>query len=142
MGPSSTPLRKGPGLFAPADSQTLMTCGGDMVRETEQSIVDVVPIDLTDKQRELQRRLVQALHEALPIEACLEKAERQARSCYKTIAELLIDLRHEFRGPNLERYDLRGRSSGYRSAVREAYAQAGTDIDAPIPKRLTAGVAY
>ncbi|MGH8934164.1 MAG: hypothetical protein ACRDZO_26870 [Egibacteraceae bacterium] len=58
------------------------------------------------------------------------------------IAELLVDLRHEFPGPNGEPHDLQGRSSPYRIAVREAYSEAGTDLDGPIPKRLTAGVSY
>jgi hypothetical protein len=99
-------------------------------------------IQLTNKQRDLQARLTKTIREAIPVEIDLDKAQRRAQSCYRMIAEVLVDLRHEFLGPNGETCDLQGRSSSYRTAVREAYADAGAEIDRPIPKRLTAGVAY
>ncbi|MGH7472945.1 MAG: hypothetical protein ACREJW_03300 [Candidatus Methylomirabilales bacterium] len=84
-----------------------------------------------------------AIHEALPVEVNLDEAKRRAQSCYQRIAQLLIELRHEFPGPNGEPHDLQGRSSSYRFAVREAYeAAASVELGVPIPKRLTAGVAY
>jgi hypothetical protein len=99
-------------------------------------------IQLTDKQRDLQSRLAKTIREAIPVETDLDKVQQRAQGCYRMIAELLVDLRHEFPGPNGESHDLQGRSSSYRAAVREAYAKAGAEIDRPIPKRLTAGVAY
>lgn len=97
---------------------------------------------LTKRQLDLQSRLTAAISEALPVEADLEKVERSARNCYQTIAKLLVDLRHEFPGPTGEPHDLQGRSAAYRQAVREAYGTAGADLNSPIPKRLTVGVAY
>ncbi len=97
---------------------------------------------LTDKQRDLKSKLAKAVHHAIPVERDLDKAERRAQGCYRIIAELLVELRHEFPGPNGEPHDLQGRSSPYRIAVREAYGEAAADLDGPIPKRLTAGVSY
>jgi hypothetical protein len=99
-------------------------------------------IELTCRQRDLQANLAIAIRRAIPAEIDLDKAQQRAQDCYRVIAELLVDLRHEFPGPDGEPYDLQGRSSAYRTAVREAYAQAGADVDRPIPKRLTAGAAY
>lgn len=97
-------------------------------------------IELTSRQRDLQANLAKAIRRAIPAEIDLDKAQQRAQGCYRVIAELLVDLRHEFSGPDGEPYDLQGRSSAYRTAVREAYAQAGADIDRPIPKRLTAAL--
>lgn len=96
----------------------------------------------TSKQRDLQAKLTKAIHDAIPIEGELDKIEQRVQVYYRTIAELLVDLRHEFPGPNGEPHDLKGRSSSYRIAVREAYGTAGADLHSPIPKRLTVGVAY
>jgi hypothetical protein len=98
--------------------------------------------ELTTKQRDLQSKLATAIRESIPAEVDLDKAQRRAQGRYQLIAELLVELRHEFPGPDGEQYDLRGRSPAYRIAVREAYAQAGVDTEGAIPKRLTAGVAY
>lgn len=98
--------------------------------------------ELTAKQREVQERLCRAIRESLPVEAVRDRVEQRAQNRYRRIGELVVDLRHEFPGPGGEPHDFRGRSAGYRSAVREAYALAGADLDEPIPKRLTAAVAY
>jgi hypothetical protein len=100
------------------------------------------PAELNGRQRRLQTRLIAALLEAIPVEAELDRAQGRARSCYRSIAVLLVELRHECRGPGGEPHDLRGRSFHYRLAVRAAYARAGAHAGAPVPKRLTAGVAY
>lgn len=97
---------------------------------------------LTNQQRDLQSKLAKAIREAIPVELDLDKAQQRAQGCYRIIAELLVDLRHEFPGPKGEPYDLQGRSSSYRAVVREAYGEAGAELDKPLPKRLTAGVAY
>ena len=99
-------------------------------------------VQLTNEQRDLQSRLAKAIRDAIPAEIDLDNAERRTQSCYRGIAELLVDLRHELQGPDGEPHDLQGRSHPYRTAVREAYCQAGAEIGSPIPKRLTAGVAY
>ncbi|MGH8908389.1 MAG: hypothetical protein ACRD0K_18250 [Egibacteraceae bacterium] len=97
---------------------------------------------LTGSQRNLQAKLIEAIHEAIPTEVDLEEAVQRAHGCYRKIAQALVDLRHEFPGPNGEPPDLQGRSSPYRIAVRDAYGAVSSDRNGPLPKRLTAGVAY
>jgi hypothetical protein len=97
---------------------------------------------LTPRQRTLQCQLVSAIRNAIPVEQDLDRLRQRSHTCYRTIAEVLVELRHEFPGGDGEPFDLRGRSFLYRTAVREAYARAGADAGVPIPKRLTAGVAY
>jgi hypothetical protein len=98
--------------------------------------------EFTPEQLELQEKLVKTIRDAIPVEQQLEGLRERSHSCYRAIAEVLVALRHAFPGGDGEPFDLRGRSHGYRVAVREAYARAGADVGGPIPKRLTAGVAY
>lgn len=65
-----------------------------------------------------------------------------AQSPYRAVAEVLVKLRHEFSGPAGEPHDLKGRSSAYRSAVRDAYAMVGAGVSGALSKRFTAGTAY
>lgn len=97
---------------------------------------------LTRRQQVLRAELVKAIRAALPAEAQLDSARVHAHSCYRTIAEVLVDLRHACPGPGGEQHDLRGRSAAYRAVVREAYAASGSDTTSALPKRLTSGVAY
>jgi hypothetical protein len=97
---------------------------------------------LTEKQAELQAELVGVIREAVPVQSSLDQMYERADRAYHRIAEILVELRHEFKGPNGEAHDLKGRSVGYRLAVREAYEHAGAHAGQPVPKRLTAGVAY
>lgn len=109
-----------------------------MKGNTKQSPV----IELSYKQQDIQASLIKAIRNAIPVEVDLDNAQQRAQGCYQRIGELLVDLRHEFPGPDGEPYDLQGRSSAYRIAVREAYVKAGADAGRPISKRLTAGAAY
>ncbi|MGH8908870.1 MAG: hypothetical protein ACRD0K_20845 [Egibacteraceae bacterium] len=99
-------------------------------------------IGLTSAQQDLQTKLAEVISKAIPAETELGNAQERAQDCYRTIGELLVDLRHEFPGPDGEPHDLQGRTSAYRKAVRDAYALAGADFSGPIPKRLTVGAAY
>ena len=94
-----------------------------------------------DHQR-LKHRLTRALHQALEAEERCEQAHQQASHRYRSVAEVLIELRHAFPGVDGETCDLRGRSPSYRRAVREAYGAIGAEATKPIPKRLTVGVSY
>jgi len=91
---------------------------------------------------ELQERLTRAIREAIPAAVKAERAETRADSTYRAIADVLVALRHEFKASDTGAPDLRGRSVGYRMVVRESYAAAGVEVDGPIGKRVTVGVAY
>ena len=97
---------------------------------------------LSPTQAELEQQLHKVIVEALPWVQKVAAAVAGAECAYREIAKVLIALRHEFRGPNGERYDLGGRSSGYRALVGRAYSAAGADPTEPIAKKLTAGAAY
>lgn len=97
---------------------------------------------VTPGQRELRDRLVETIRAALPFVYQAERATADAERAYKLIAQILVDLRHQFVTSDGHSPDLRGRSRGYRSIVRYAYAEAGTATDGPVEKRLSAGVAY
>jgi hypothetical protein len=98
-------------------------------------------LTLTTSQAALQARLVEALRVAVPEAGAVTQAIARADHAYRQVAEVLVELRHEFRTSNGQP-DLQGRSPGYRVAVRKAYVRAGALGRGPIEKRLTAGVAY
>lgn len=101
-----------------------------------------VTVSLSKRQQELQEELSRAVQGALPWAIKVNKLIERAQSQYKSVAEVLVALRHEFPGPDGQPHDLRGRSAGYRMVVRSAYVQAGAESNGPVEKRLTAGVAY
>jgi len=90
----------------------------------------------------LESELVQAIRAALPLTSLAEEALRSSEQAYRTVAVILVALRHQFRSAGGTKPDLRGRSAGYREVVRKAYLQAGAEGCGPIEKRLTAGVSY
>jgi hypothetical protein len=94
------------------------------------------------REHPLQAKLVETLRQAIPLQNALESASTRAQRSYAEIAAILVDLRHEFKGPGGEEFDLRGRSAMYRQVVRSAYIQSGVNADHAISKRITVGVAY
>lgn len=97
---------------------------------------------VTPRQSELHDQLVRSVRDALPLVYGAERATEGAERAYRFIAVVIVRLRHEFVAGDGETPDLRGRSRGYRSIVRHAYAQANAASDGPVEKRLSAGVAY
>lgn len=95
-----------------------------------------------ERQATLQDHLVTAIIDTVPLQVHADSSCDRLRSSYQWIAEILVDLRHEFPGTNGTRHDLVGRSAGYRTAVGQAYLQAGAQLSETIPKRLTVGVSY
>jgi hypothetical protein len=90
----------------------------------------------------LTTRLEEAIRMSLPISVDLETAIEKAKTSYKDIAQIVVELRHQFIGPHGHENDLRGQTAAYREAVHSAYERAGAGAGGPITKRLTAGVAY
>lgn len=97
---------------------------------------------LTEIQLGLRIRLIEAIREALPLARRVEDSESRARQSYRRVAEVLVALRHQFTARDGKSPDLCGRSLGYRKIVRFAYREVGAGEEAPVQKRLTAGVAY
>jgi hypothetical protein len=98
--------------------------------------------ELTRDQQRLQDELRSAIREALSTDELLAESLTRATRSYEAVAEILVELRHQFAGPNGEQYDLRGRSASYRRVVRSAYIGVGEGASGELPKRLTSGVAY
>jgi hypothetical protein len=94
------------------------------------------------QQVELERGLTDAVREALRLAGKAEASDADCIPAYRQVAEILVNLRHQFKGPDGETADLRGRSAGYREIVHRAYEAAGASSEGPIHKRLTVGVAY
>lgn len=90
----------------------------------------------------LTSRLECAIRASLQPTVDAEQAFERAQSSYQKIARVIVEVRHQFRGPHGETHDLRGQSAGYRQVVRDAYRRAGVRADGPLAKRITAGVAY
>lgn len=99
-------------------------------------------VALTPEQEALRDRLVATVRVALRSEEEVQRSLERADSRYRAVAQVLVDLRHSFPGPDGELCDLRGRSAGYRLAVRSAYEAVGGFVGGPVPKRLTVGVSY
>jgi len=91
---------------------------------------------------QLQENLVRAVACALSLAEETEASYQAAHQAYRKVAEVLVELRHDFTTSDGRTPDLRGRSAGYRNLVRLAYTQAGATGGGPIEKRLTAGVSY
>jgi hypothetical protein len=90
----------------------------------------------------LREELVEALRRALPLARELAAVSQSADRAYESVAQVLVQLRHQFVAADGTTPDLRGRSHGYRTLVRSAYAEAGATANRPIEKRLTVGVSY
>ena len=97
---------------------------------------------VTATQSELHDRLVRSVRDALPLVYRAERATEGAERAYRSVAVVIVRLRHEFTAGDGKTPDLRGRSRGYRSVVRHAYVEAGAASDGPVEKRLSAGVSY
>jgi hypothetical protein len=108
----------------------------DVIPSTPNTLVSA------DSTSALVDRLAGVLKATIPITNELDDATSKVRSAYRDVAEVVIELRHRFPGPNGEACDLRGRSKEYRVAVREAYNSAGIDPTTRIARRVTVGVAY
>jgi hypothetical protein len=96
----------------------------------------------TSETEVLVDRLAAALRDAIPVTEQLDAATSTVKTSYRDVAQIVVELRHQFPGPNGESRDLRGRSSEYRLAVRAAYEGAGVDPHTRIARRITVGVAY
>lgn len=94
------------------------------------------------RQAELRERLVHTIRQALPLVYRAERATEGAERAYRSVAHVLVELRHQFVTSDGCTPDLRGRSRGYRAIVRFAYVEAGAASDGPVEKRLSAGVSY
>ena len=99
-------------------------------------------ISLSKRKKELQQDLSRAIKAALPASATVNRILEGPDSPYRPVAEILVALRHEFRGRDGQGPDLKGRSAGYRVLVKKAYVRAGADPTSPVSKRLTAGTSY
>jgi hypothetical protein len=96
----------------------------------------------TSRQQSLHTDLIHALTDALCVGRESDAALQSAEHAYCNVAQVLVELRHEFTTSDGGTPDLKGRSAGYRRIVRSAYERVGASGGEPIEKRLTAGTAY